>query len=78
MKHRILVTNDDGIRSPGLWAAVEAFAGFAEILVVAPREQQFALAMEVRQHLSIGELSKQFAPFFRKNAVAVSLPGRIV
>ncbi len=36
----ILFTNDDGIASPGLWAAVEAFADLGDILVVAPREQQ--------------------------------------
>lgn len=36
----ILFTNDDGIDSPGLWAAVEAFADLGELLVAAPREQQ--------------------------------------
>lgn len=36
----VLFSNDDGIGSPGLWAAVEAFAGWADLLVVAPREQQ--------------------------------------
>ena len=36
----ILFTNDDGINSPGLWAAVRAFSGLGELLVVAPREQQ--------------------------------------
>jgi 5'-nucleotidase len=36
----ILFTNDDGIDSPGLWAAVEALSGLGELLVVAPREQQ--------------------------------------
>ncbi len=36
----ILFTNDDGIGSPGLWAAAEAFADMGELLVVAPREQQ--------------------------------------
>jgi 5'-nucleotidase len=36
----VLFTNDDGIASPGLWAAVEAFCDFAEVLVVAPRLQQ--------------------------------------
>ncbi len=36
----ILFTNDDGIGSPGLWAAAEAFADIGELLVVAPREQQ--------------------------------------
>jgi 5'-nucleotidase len=36
----VLFTNDDGIASPGLWAAVNAFADMADVLVVAPREQQ--------------------------------------
>ncbi len=36
----ILFTNDDGIASPGLWAAAEAFADLGDILIVAPRLQQ--------------------------------------
>ncbi|HVO41373.1 MAG TPA: 5'/3'-nucleotidase SurE, partial [Aggregatilineales bacterium] len=40
----VLLTNDDGIGSPGLWAAVEAFAEIADLLVVAPREQQSGMA----------------------------------
>ena len=36
----ILFTNDDGIQSPGLWAAVEALDPLGDLLVVAPREQQ--------------------------------------
>lgn len=36
----ILFTNDDGIGSPGLWAAVDVFCAWADVLVVAPREQQ--------------------------------------
>jgi len=35
----ILVTNDDGIDSPGLWAAVEAVLSLGEVLVVAPDRQ---------------------------------------
>lgn len=36
----ILITNDDGIESPGLLAAVGAVYNLGEILVVAPRYQQ--------------------------------------
>lgn len=36
----ILFTNDDGIDSPGLWASAGAFADIADILIVAPIEQQ--------------------------------------
>lgn len=47
MKHKtpdpdrplILLTNDDGIRSPGLWAAAEALAALGYVTVAAPREQ---------------------------------------
>ncbi len=35
----ILVTNDDGVESAGLWAAVEALAPLGEVLVVAPDRQ---------------------------------------
>jgi 5'-nucleotidase len=37
---QILLTNDDGIRSPGLWAAAEALAPLGFVTVSAPREQQ--------------------------------------
>jgi 5'-nucleotidase len=39
-KPLILVTNDDGIDSPGLLAAVEAVVGLGEIVIVAPTTQQ--------------------------------------
>lgn len=35
----ILLTNDDGIRSPGLWAAAEALSTLGYVTVAAPREQ---------------------------------------
>ena len=36
---QILLTNDDGIKSPGLWAAAEALSELGYVTVVAPREQ---------------------------------------
>jgi 5'-nucleotidase len=39
---RILLTNDDGIHAEGLAAAAEAFAAFAEVVVVAPDREQSA------------------------------------
>ncbi|MBI9046075.1 MAG: 5'/3'-nucleotidase SurE [Anaerolineaceae bacterium] len=36
---QILLTNDDGIDSPGLWALVKGFCDIADVTVVAPREQ---------------------------------------
>jgi 5'-nucleotidase len=38
-KRNILLTNDDGIRSPGLWAAAGALSALGYVTVVAPREQ---------------------------------------
>jgi 5'-nucleotidase len=38
-KPQILLTNDDGIRSPGLWAAAEALSTLGFVTVAAPREQ---------------------------------------
>jgi 5'-nucleotidase len=38
-KPQILLTNDDGIRSPGLWAAAAALSDLGYVTVTAPREQ---------------------------------------
>jgi len=38
-KPQILLTNDDGIHSPGLWAAAEVLETLGFVHVVAPREQ---------------------------------------
>lgn len=42
-KKQILLTNDDGIRSPGLWAAAEALSEWGYVWVVAPRDQNTGL-----------------------------------
>jgi len=38
-KPQILLTNDDGIRSPGLWAAAASLSQLGYVTVTAPREQ---------------------------------------
>jgi len=38
-KPHILLTNDDGIRSPGLWTAARELSQIGYVTVVAPREQ---------------------------------------
>ncbi len=45
----ILVTNDDGVDSAGLWAAVEAVAPLGEVLVVAPDRQWSAAGRSMPQ-----------------------------
>ncbi|MDT8357362.1 MAG: 5'/3'-nucleotidase SurE [Methanomicrobiaceae archaeon] len=47
MKPRILLTNDDGITSAGLWAAYEALEPIADVTVVAPSTQQSAVGRSI-------------------------------
>jgi 5'-nucleotidase len=56
-KRHILLTNDDGIGSPGLWAAAEALSTLGFVTVVAPREQQSGSgrSMPVASDGAIGE-----------------------
>jgi 5'-nucleotidase len=41
-RKQILLTNDDGIQSPGLWAAAEALSHLGYVTVAAPRDQATA------------------------------------
>ena len=50
---RILVTNDDGIDSPGLWAAVEALKDAGDIFVVAPDRDQSGVGASLTLHSPI-------------------------
>jgi 5'-nucleotidase len=43
-KRQILLTNDDGIQSPGLWAAAEALADLGFVTVAAPRDQSTGMS----------------------------------
>lgn len=43
MKKLILITNDDGVFSPGLWAVAEAVMDLGELLIVAPMQQQTSM-----------------------------------
>ena len=59
----ILFTNDDGIASPGLWAAAQAFADLGDVLIVAPRQQQSGMgrSLPVTSEGRIYRESRQFA-----------------
>lgn len=68
---QILLTNDDSIDSPGLWAAAEALAELGYVHVVAPRVQQTSMGralpresdhiIEERELLVNGKLWPVFA-----------------
>lgn len=46
----ILLTNDDGVMSPGLWALHKALAGKGDIVVVAPDGPRSATSMSLTFH----------------------------
>ena len=47
---KILVINDDGIRSAGLWAAVRALRKVGEVAVVAPAREQSGVGASLTLH----------------------------
>ncbi|HEX9675661.1 MAG TPA: 5'/3'-nucleotidase SurE [Anaerolineales bacterium] len=55
---QILLTNDDGIRARGLWAAAEALSSLGYVTVCAPREQ-YSGAGRSMPHRSDGVLSEE-------------------
>ncbi len=51
---KILVTNDDGIEAPGLWALAEQLASVGEIAVFAPAGEQSGVGTAISLHRSVG------------------------
>ena len=49
-RKQILLTNDDGIDSPGLWAAAEVLSKIGFVTVVAPREHCSAMGRGFGRH----------------------------
>ena len=50
---KILLTNDDGIGAPGLWAAAEALRQVGELFVVAPSREQSGVGASLTLHSSL-------------------------
>ena len=50
---KILVINDDGIASPGLWAAVRALRKVGDVFVVAPDRQQSGVGASLTLHAPV-------------------------
>ncbi|HOT91200.1 MAG TPA: 5'/3'-nucleotidase SurE [Anaerolineae bacterium] len=69
-KPLIVVTNDDGVESAGLWAAVEAVAPFGEVLVVAP-DRQWSAAGRSMPRTVTGELNEQQREVYGGDVVRV-------
>ena len=47
---KVLITNDDGIYAPGLWALVKEFKKRGEVVVVAPDREQSAVGTAITLH----------------------------
>ena len=68
----ILVTNDDGITSEGLWAAVEAVLPLGEVLVVAP-DQQWSGAGRCMPHTITGAFERTTRQIDGRRVVAYAV-----
>jgi len=58
-KPYVLITNDDGIRSPGIIALAEALQPFCDLLIVAPRNQQTNMGRGALSGNNIGAIEKK-------------------
>lgn len=70
----ILFTNDDGILSPGLHAAAAAFTDIAEVLIVAPQEQQSGMGRSL-PIASKGHIYQQMLRLNGEEVVAYGVDG---
>ncbi len=62
---KILVINDDGIESAGLWAAVRAVRRIGEVVVVAPHQQQSGVGASLTLHSPVKVTPWTPAPEFQ-------------
>ena len=83
---KILLTNDDGIHAPGLWAAARALSAVGEVAVVAPDREQSGVGASMTLHAPLfvhqvpaEQYLTQFAPgqdTLPRSADAVFEPAR--
>lgn len=58
---RILLTNDDGVKAPGLWAAARVLKEIGQVIIVAPDREQSGIgtAITLHQPLRVSEVHPQ-------------------
>ena len=63
----ILLTNDDGITSPGLWAAARALATLGSIVIVAPNRDYsgYGTAIPPQEEISLTRYQQPEADWLR-------------
>ena len=71
----ILITNDDGIRSPGLQAAAEAAACFGDVLISAPYRQQTGMGRAFLRRPDTGIIERVQMNIAGKDHVAYAVHG---
>ncbi len=75
MKPLILITNDDGVFSPGLKAAAEAAADLGDLLIVAPRFQQTAMGRSYPLIPTLGVIEEVTLEIAGQNYLAYGVHG---
>ncbi len=65
---KILLTNDDGIHAPGLWAAAQALAQVGELFVVAPDREQSGVGASLTLHAPVKARSLEIPALERLSA----------
>jgi len=75
MKPLILITNDDGIFSPGLFALAEVLADLGDLLVVAPAFQQTSMGRSFPKGEEIGIIKEVDLALPSGNIKAYSVHG---
>ncbi|NCC77251.1 MAG: 5'/3'-nucleotidase SurE [Clostridia bacterium] len=75
MKPLILMTNDDGVFSPGLAAAVAAVQDLGELLIVAPRFQQTTMGRSFPHQEQTGSIERVRIQSAGKNFPAFGVVG---
>lgn len=73
-KTQILLTNDDGIQSPGLWAAAEALSELGYVNVVAPRGQSSGMGRSLPKN-SDGIIASQTLRVHEKDWTVYAVGG---
>lgn len=75
MKPLILITNDDGINSPGLAAAAEAVEDLGDILISAPHTQQTGMGRAFPRNDTVGIIQKVPCNINNKTVIGYSVYG---
>lgn len=74
-KPLVLITNDDGIYSPGLRALVEAVVDMTEVLIIAPADQQTNMGRGALKGKDVGIIREVAIPIGDGNIKAYEIKG---